>query len=201
MKKFISLLSTILLFSSQCETNIYKRDNLNIHLVKGDILKLDVDAIVNPANRSLKHLGGLCGKIHDAAGVELEKECLQRHPKGIQAGEAIITKGYKLKAKHVVHTPGPDCRIENENKLRKDLLTKSYQNSLKVAEDAKLKSIAFPTISTGIFEFPMEEAAKIAIETALNYKLKTVKDIYFVVFNDKEFLVYKKLLDDSFKAK
>ena len=136
-----------------------------LSIVKGDIVKAKTDAIVNAANTSLLGGGGVDGAIHRAAGPELLAECETLH--GCRTGEAKITKGYKLKASYVIHTPGPIWRGGKWGE--EDLLAQCYRNCLALAKEYGIRSIAFPSISTGVYRFPVELAAKIAIEEILHF--------------------------------
>ena len=134
-----------------------------MRVVTGDITTLDVDAIVNAANESLLGGGGVDGAIHRAAGPELLAEC--RALRGCRTGEAKITRGYRLRARHVIHTVGP--RWAGGRNGERALLATCYRNSLALARDHQLRSVAFPAISTGVYGYPAREAADTAIATIL----------------------------------
>ncbi len=169
--------------------------NKKIEIVKGDITKVEAEAIVNAANRTLLGGGGVDGAIHRAAGPGLLAEC--KTLGGCETGEAKITKGYDLKAKYVIHTVGPIWRGGNNGEEEK--LASCYRNSLKLAAKYKIKTIAFPSISTGAYGFPIEKAAPIAIKEAKNFlkENKTVSKIIFVLFSNKDFQTYKDYLLDK----
>ena len=162
-------------------------------VIKGDITKLNVDAIVNAANHSLLGGGGVDGAIHRAAGRELYEEC--KTLGGCNTGDAKITKGYKLPAKYVIHTVGPIYGREGGNEA--DLLANCYKNSLTLAVAHNIRTIAFPSISTGAYGYPIEMASKIAITTVkkfLDEKKDYVEKVYFVTFSDTDFKIYQNLL-------
>jgi len=166
------------------DTEILKR----IEIRQGDITKLEVDAIVNAANTSLMGGGGVDGAIHRAAGPGLLDEC--RSIGGCPTGEARITKGYNLPAKYVIHTVGPVYSARPQDKT---LLTACYQNSLKLAVDNKIASIAFPAISCGVYGYPIEDACKIAIDTTCTF-LKSgpmIEKVIFILFSAGDFQIYK----------
>lgn len=154
-----------------------------IEVIKGDITELKVDAIVNAANKSLLGGGGVDGAIHRAAGPELKEACKKLN--GAETGEAKLTEGFDLPADYVIHTVGPVYRDGEHGEPEK--LKACYANSLKVANEHKLQSVAFPAISTGIYGYPLDKAAKIAIETVKEEleRNTSVTKVVFVAFDDK----------------
>lgn len=168
---------------------------LNIKI--GDITKETTDAIVNAANTSLLGGGGVDGAIHRAAGRELLEEC--RTLNGCRTGEAKITKGYNLPSKYVIHTVGPIYRGGNNNES--ELLKNAYDNSLKVAVENKIKTIAFPSISTGVYSYPLKEASDIAIKTILNFlkKNNSIEEVIMVCFDNNTYEYYKNALNKYIK--
>ena len=134
-----------------------------VKVVMGDITKLKTDAIVNAANVSLRGGGGVDGAIHRAAGLGMLQELTEKYPDGIIVGEAVATFGHKLKAMYVIHTVGPRYNLGGVEHAK--LLADAYRNSMKVASELGCKSIAFPAISTGVYGYPIEEAAEIAVHT------------------------------------
>lgn len=163
-----------------------------IELVKGDITKMEVDAIVNAANKTLLGGGGVDGAIHRAAGTELLEEC--RTLNGCETGKAKITRSYLLPTKYIIHTVGPVWHGGMDNEPQ--LLANCYKNSLQIALDKKLTTIAFPNISTGVYRFPKNMAADIAIRTANNFlnQNKKIKNVYFVCFDEDNYNIYKEKL-------
>lgn len=160
-----------------------------VTLVRGDITKQDVDAIVNAANASLLGGGGVDGAIHRAAGPGLLDEC--RRLGGGRTGDAKITRGYRLKARHVIHTVGP---VYGQTGGRDaELLASCYRRSLELADANGLKTIAFPSISTGAYGYPIGEAARIAWSTVSDYLRKgtSLEEVRFLTFSDEDRRAYE----------
>lgn len=177
---------------------IINSEKNRISLISGDITKLDVDAIVNAANNTLLGGGGVDGAIHKAGGKQILEECIAIRNKqgGCDTGEAVITTGGLLKAKFVIHTVGPVWNGGNNDEDK--LLANCYINSLRLAEENNIKAIAFPNISTGVYRFPKERAADIAVKTVKNYlrENKSIEEVIFVSFNEGNHQLYSKLLLD-----
>ena len=164
-----------------------------IKLIHDDITSLKVDAVVNAAYSTLLGGGGVDGAIHRAAGPGLLVEC--RNLGGCPVGEAKVTSGYNLLAKFVIHTVGPVWHGGKNDEER--LLADCYKNSMIIATHLKIKSIAFPNISTGIYRFPKDQAAKIAVQTITEYlkNEKLPEKVIFVSFENDNYEIYRKLLD------
>ncbi|MEO0233480.1 MAG: O-acetyl-ADP-ribose deacetylase [candidate division WOR-3 bacterium] len=170
----------------------------NVEIIKGDITEMDVDCIVNAANITLLGGGGVDGAIHRKAGPDLLEECKKLN--GCKTGEAKITKGYRLKAKYVIHTVGP---IYSDGKRGEDkLLYNAFYNSLKLAKEYNLKTIAFPAISTGAYGYPKDEAAKIAFKSIFDFIEdygEVFEKIYLVLYDNMTFEIFKKIFESYSK--
>lgn len=169
---------------------------MTITVFKGDITQLDVEAIVNAANSGLMGGGGVDGAIHRVGGPKIMEECkvIRERQGGCPTGEAVITSGGRLKAKYVIHTVGPVWRdgYHDEEKL----LANAYRNSLRLAEEKKLVSVAFPNISTGVYGFPKRKAAEIAVNEVQQFLTpdRAIKDVVFCCFDDENYNLYRELL-------
>ena len=172
----------------------FKIGAATIRFVKGDITEVAADAIVNAANHTLMGGGGVDGAIHRKGGPQILEECKKIRtidwPEGLPTGKAVITTGGNLKAKHVIHTVGPVWRGGGDDES--GLLAEAYVNSLRVAVMSKLRTIAFPSISTGAYGYPIQEASKIAVTTVRRF-LETkdsLDEIVFVLFSERDLNVY-----------
>ena len=174
-----------------------------LQLIKGDITDVEADAIVNAANTTLLGGGGVDGAIHRKGGPKILEECKRiratQWPDGLPTGKAVITSGGNLKAKHVIHTVGPvwlgGFHIEAE------LLKQSYKNSLRLAVAKGLKTIAFPSISTGAYGYPIEDASRIAVSTVKEFleKEDKLERVIFVLFSERDFEIYLKTVKNLVK--
>ena len=169
-----------------------KNPDSRIQIVHGDITKLDVDAIVNAANSTLLGGGGVDGAIHRAAGTELLAEC--RALGGCEPGKAKVTRGYRLPARVVIHTVGPIWRGGKRDEAR--ILANCYRNSLQLAVENEVKTIAFPAISCGAYGYPIEQAAQIALETTREFLAATqnIHRVIFVLWGDDVYDAYREAL-------
>jgi len=168
---------------------------MNLKATLGDITKLAVDVIVNAANSSLLGGGGVDGAIHRAAGPELLEEC--RSLRGCKTGDAKITKGYRLPARFIVHTVGPVWHGGKQNEAQS--LASCYRRALQLASEHDARSIAIPAISTGVYRYPFEDAARIAIATVREFASEpsSLEEVCFCCFSDKDYDVYAQLLGDG----
>jgi len=167
---------------------------MKLKLLQSDITTIKADAIVNAANTSLLGGGGVDGAIHRKGGLDILEACRKiRATQGkCNPGEAVITTAGNLPAKYVIHTVGPVWNTGGKDKER--LLANCYSNTLKLALENDVKTIAFPNISTGIYKFPKELAAKIAIETVRSFKQDQIQEVVFVCFDEENYKLYEKIL-------
>ena len=167
---------------------------VTVECMQGNIAAQDdITAIVNAANTELRSGGGVAGAIHRAAGPELEREARSLAP--IRPGEAVITGGHNLPNRYVIHTLGP---VYGQDRPEAELLANCYRNSLALAEETGIDSIAFPAISTGVFGYPVEEAAEVALRTVVEEKerLERVRLIRFVLFGEQDYEVHEQALSE-----
>lgn len=166
---------------------------MKISIIKGDITKIRADAIVNAAHHTLMGGGGVDGTIHRKAGSELIEECIkirkEKFTEGLKTGEAVSTLAYNLPAKIIIHTVGPRYYMGDLGKLKD-----CYINSLRIAEENECKSISFPSISTGAYGAPIEETVKTVKEVLDNYNSNIINEVILVLYSDKDFEVYNKVL-------
>ena len=170
-------------------------NNNKIKLIQNDITKLKVDAIVNAANSKLAGGGGVDGAIHRAAGPELPEACRQLN--GCPTGSAKLTQGFKLRARFIIHTVGPVWHGGSSNEVK--LLASCYNTSLEISVQNNLDSIAFPNISTGIYGFPKEKAAEIAINTVTEFleRNEIPRQVFFVCFDEENYNIYSEILSNT----
>ena len=174
--------------------NEFKVGKATVRLVRGDITEMETDAIVNAANSSLMGGGGVDGAIHRRGGPKILEECKRiratEWPQGLPTGKAVITSGGNLKAKYVIHTVGPVWGGGNRGEA--ELLAQAYQNSLRLAVAEGLKSVAFPSISTGAYGYPVEEACRVALKAVKEFleKEDNLDEVVFVLFSEHVLEVY-----------
>jgi O-acetyl-ADP-ribose deacetylase (regulator of RNase III) len=171
----------------------------SLSLIQGDITKQETDAIVNAANSGLMGGGGVDGAIHRTGGVAIKEECRQIIARigRLPTGKAVITTGGNLKARYVIHTVGPVWHGGNNGEA--ELLASAYLESLKLAAERKLKSVAFPSISTGVYGYPVDEAAKVALETVITFlrdESTSLQHVVFVLFDSNTYQTYAARLDE-----
>ena len=167
---------------------------MEMDLIQGDITKIESDAIVNAANSSLLGGGGVDGAIHRAGGRQILEECkkIRNRQGGCKVGEAVYTKAGNLKAKFVIHTVGPKWNNGESNEA--DKLERCYLNCLSIAEELNLTSVAFPNISTGIYGYPKDKAAKVALSVIQNYNYSSLEKVMFVCFDKVNYDLYHSLM-------
>jgi len=178
----------------------FKVGSAKLRLVQGDITDMDTDAIVNAANPSLRGGGGVDGAIHRKGGPKILEECKRiretKYPNGLPTGKAVITSGGNLKAKYVIHTVGPVWR--GGNKGEAELLAEAYRNSLRLAVSMGLKTIAFPSISTGAYGYPIEKASIVAISTVKEFLEREdgLDEVVLVLYKGRDFEIYRRAAEE-----
>ncbi len=178
----------------------FKVGSAKLRLLQGDITEMDTDAIVNAANPSLMGGGGVDGAIHRKGGPKILEECKRiretKYPNGLPTGKAVITTGGNLKAKYVIHTVGPVWR--GGNKGEAELLSEAYRNSLKLAVSMGLKTIAFPSISTGAYGYPIEKASVVALSTVKEFLEREdgLDEVVFVLYTGRDFEIYRRTAEE-----
>jgi O-acetyl-ADP-ribose deacetylase (regulator of RNase III) len=182
--------------------NKFKVGNAIVRLVRGDITEMETEAIVNAANSSLMGGGGVDGAIHRRGGPKILEECKRiratEWPQGLPTGKAVITSGGNLKARHVIHTVGPVWH--GGNRGEPELLAQAYQNSLRLAVAKGLKTVAFPSISTGAYGYPIEDACRVALEAVKEFleKEDNLDEVIFALFSESAFEVYADKAEEVF---
>jgi O-acetyl-ADP-ribose deacetylase (regulator of RNase III) len=181
----------------------FKAGKATVQLVRGDITEIETDAIVNTANSSLMGGGGVDGAIHRKGGPKILEECKRiraiEWPEGLPTGKAVITSAGNLKAKHVIHTVGPIWR--GGNRGEPELLAQAYQNSLRLAVAKGLKTVAFPSISTGAYGYPVEQASRVALKAVKDFleKEDNLDEVIFVLFSKSALEVYADKAKEAFR--
>ncbi len=181
-----------------------KINQAKLSLIEGDITEQNTDAIINAANSSLMGGGGVDGAIHRAGGPQILEECKQivARQGRLPTGKAVITSGGNLPARYVIHTVGPVWYGGTRNEP--ELLASAYRESLKVAEEHHLQTISFPSISTGAYGYPLDQAARVALETVKSFLEKqaaSIKEVTFVLFYSSAYEVYRKVLEEVSQSK
>jgi len=182
----------------------FKIGKTTLNIIQGDLTEQDVEAIVNAANPSLMGGGGVDGAIHRKGGSKILEECKKiratLYPNGLPTGKAVITSGGNLKAKYVIHTVGPIWRGGSEREP--ELLNEAYKNSLKLAVEKGLKTIAFPSISTGAYGYPIEKASRVALKAIKEFIEKespSLEEVRIVLFKEEDLKVYEEAAKEIFK--
>jgi O-acetyl-ADP-ribose deacetylase (regulator of RNase III) len=179
----------------------FKVGPARVRFVRGDITDMDSDAIVNAANSSLMGGGGVDGAIHRKGGPRILEECkrirIENWPQGLPTGKSVITSGGNLKAKYVIHTVGPVWRGGDHDEA--ELLRQAYVNSLKLAVSNGLKTVAFPSISTGAYGYPIEEASRVALKAVKIFLVTEDEliEVTFVLFSDRDLQIYLRAVEDN----